>query len=182
MAALACAVQARPALGAPFFARSVLQRPGSFLTAHVLHRGSKLRPAQQHDQQRRQPQRAAAAAPAAAAVFDVATLLVLPFYVLMVAAPRARLTQCMFNGQALFAVAAALYALLLVLWQPLPALADVAAAAARGVAAAAGAGSPAAALRLAQPSMPAFAALFARPEVTALAWVHLVLLDLVQAR
>ena len=43
-------------------------------------------------------------------------------------------------------------------------------------------GSLGVALRSALPSMPAFAALFGSPEITALAWVHLVLLDLVQAR
>ncbi|KAL4451494.1 hypothetical protein ABPG75_007156 [Micractinium tetrahymenae] len=134
---------------------------------------------------------AAAAAPAAAAaaavltpavVFDAATLFVLPFYTLMVLAPRARLTQRLLSGTALLLAAAALYVLLLLLWAPLPQLAGVASDAVAAVAAAARAGAPAAAWRAAQPSMPAFAALFGRPEVTALAWVHLVLLDLVQAR
>lgn len=115
-------------------------------------------------------------------VFDAATLFVLPFYTLMVAAPRARVTQRLLSGTALVLAAAALYALLLLLWAPLPQLAGVASDAAAAVAAAARAGAPAAAWRAAQPSMPAFAALFGRPDVTALAWVHLVLLDLVQAR
>ncbi len=137
---------------------------------------------------RRQPV-VAAAAPAGlaavltpAVVFDAATLFVLPFYALMVAAPKARITQRLLSGTALLLAAAALYALLLLLWAPLPQLAGVASDAAAAVASAARAGAPAAAWRAAQPSMPAFAALFGRPEVTALAWVHLVLLDLFQAR
>lgn len=127
-------------------------------------------------------QAAAAAVLTPAMVFDAATLFVLPFYTLMVAAPRARVTQRLLSGTALVLAAAALYALLLLLWAPLPQLAGVASDAAAAVAAAARAGAPAAAWRAAQPSMPAFAALFGRPDVTALAWVHLVLLDLVQAR
>lgn len=133
-----------------------------------------------------------AAAPAGAAavaavltpavVFDAATLFVLPFYTLMVAAPKSRITQRLLSGTALLLAAAALYGLLLLLWAPLPQLAGVASDAAAAVAAAARAGAPAAAWRAAQPSMPAFAALFGRPDVTALAWVHLVLLDLWQAR
>lgn len=137
----------------------------------------------------------AAAAPAAAAaaaagpllspalVFDAATLLVLPFYALMIAAPRRQLTQRLFSTPALFTVAAALYALLLAMWRPLPAIAAVAQGAAAAVTAAAGSsGGWEQALRAALPSMPAFAALFGSPEITALAWVHLVLLDLLQAR
>ncbi|PRW20864.1 hypothetical protein C2E21_8564 [Chlorella sorokiniana] len=112
-----------------------------------------------------------------------ATVLVLPFYALMIAAPRQQLTQRLFNTPAIFTAAAALYALLLAMWQPLPAIAAVVQGAAAAVAAAAGsAGGPAQALRTALPSMPAFAALFGSPEITALAWVHLVLLDLLQAR
>lgn len=134
----------------------------------------------------------AAAAPAAAAaasllppalVFDAATALVLPFYALMIAAPGRQLTQRLLSGPALFTAAAALYGLLLAMWRPLPAIAAVVQGAAAAVGAAAGsAGGVGEALRAALPSMPAFAALFGSPEITALAWVHLVLLDLLQAR
>ena len=136
-----------------------------------------------------------AAAPAAAAaaaagpllspalVFDAATVLVLPFYALMIAAPQRQLTQRLFSTPALFTAAAALYALLLAMWQPLPAIAAAVQGAAAAVTAAAGStGGWAQGLRAALPSMPAFAALFGSPEITALAWVHLVLLDLLQAR
>ena len=135
---------------------------------------------------------AAAAAPAAAAaalcvsplaVFDVATLAVMPFYLAIVVAPRQLFTRRLFGSNAFFVLAAALYAALLGAWAPLLApLASVVQGAAAGVNAAVGAGSIAAALRLGMPSMPAFAALFASPHATALAWVHLVLLDLLQAR
>ncbi len=128
---------------------------------------------------------AAAAGPllSPALVFDAATVLVLPFYTLMIAAPRRQLTQRLFSTPALFTAAAALYALLLAMWRPLPAIAAVVQGAASAIAAAAGsAGGPAQALRAALPSMPTFAALFGSPEITALAWVHLVLLDLLQAR
>ena len=134
------------------------------------------------------PAAAAAAATGAAAllspaaVFDAATVLVLPFYVAMIAAPSARLTQRLFSTPALLAAAGALYGLLLLAWNPLPQLAGVVSAAAEAVRGAASAGAAANAWRAALPSMPAFAALFGSGQVTALAWVHLVLLDLAQAR
>jgi predicted membrane protein len=116
-------------------------------------------------------------------VFDAATLLVMPFYAAMVAAPKSAFTRRLMGTGSLIALAGALYGLLLVMWNPLPQLAAVVQPAAAAVAAAATAGgSLGVALRAALPSMPAFAALFGSPEITALAWVHLVLLDLVQAR
>lgn len=140
-------------------------------------------------QQRAAPVAAAGAAGAAAAllapaaVFDAATVLVLPIYAAMIAAPRAQLTRRLLGTPAILTLAAALYAALLAMWQPLPAIAAVvngALAAARGAVGAGG--GLGAALQQALPSMPAFAGLFGSPEITALAWVHLVLLDLVQAR
>lgn len=139
-------------------------------------------------QQRQQQRRGRSTAPAAAvllpptSVFDAATVFVLPFYAAMIAAPGKRFTQRLFSTPALFIVAAALYGLLLLTWNPLPALGAVAAAAADAVQGVAAAGGTVNAWRAAMPSMPAFAALFGAGEVTALAWVHLVLLDLFQAR
>lgn len=113
-----------------------------------------------------------------AAIFDLATLLVLPFYVAMVAAPKSTLTRRLMSTAGLLTAAAGLYALLLLAWDPLPALAGVVRPAAAALQAQGAGGG----LRAALPSMPAFAALFKSPQITALAWVHLVLLDLVQAR
>lgn len=161
---------------------------------HLTRRSSSNGMAGGRQQQRRgavAPVTAAAPAAAAAAgvalltpgaVFDAATVLVLPFYAAMIAAPGARFTQRLFSTPALLALAGALYGLLLLAWNPLPQLSAVAGAAADAVRSAAGAGAAANAWRAALPSMPAFAALFSSGQVTALAWVHLVLLDLVQAR
>lgn len=100
-------------------------------------------------------------------VFGLATLAVMPFYAAMVAAPRRAVTARLVSSQAFFLVAAVVYALLLVAWAPLPQLwhAFSAAAATGGL-----------------PALAPFAALFARPQATALAWVHLLVLDLFQAR
>lgn len=113
------------------------------------------------------------------AVFDAATALVMPFYIAMVAAPRKPFTRQLMGATPLFAAAGALYGLLLAMWNPLPQLAAVVQPALAAVQAAAAGGE---ALRSVLPSIPAFAALFGSPEITALAWVNLVLLDLVQAR
>ncbi|EFN55916.1 hypothetical protein CHLNCDRAFT_52198 [Chlorella variabilis] len=137
-----------------------------------------------HQRRQRLRQGRGAAAPAAAAllppavVFDAATALVLPFYVAMIAAPRKPLTQRLLGSGPVFLAGAVLYGLLLATWNPLPQLA----AAVQGAAAGVGGAGVAASLRAALPSMPAFAALFSTPEITVLAWVHLVLLDLLQAR
>ena len=137
-----------------------------------------------HQRRQRLRQGRGAAAPAAAAllppavVFDAATALVLPFYVAMIAAPRKPLTQRLLGSGPVFLAGAVLYGLLLATWNPLPQLA----AAVQGAAAGVGGAGVAASLRAALPSMPAFAALFSTPEITVVAWVHLVLLDLLQAR
>eukprot|EP00887_Chlorella_sp_A99_P001779 scaffold19.g1779.t1 len=91
----------------------------------------------------------------------------MPLYALMIAAPRARITRRVLGSPLFYLSAAALYATLLVAWRHL--LSPVWEAAAAGAAAAAAG---------ALPDVAAFAALFARPAVTAVAWVHLLLLDL----
>jgi hypothetical protein len=111
----------------------------------------------------------------------VATVLVMPFYLAMIAAPKKQFTQQLLGSGPVLAAGAALYGVLLAAWNPLPQLAAVVRAAAASVGAAAASGG-ADALRASLPSMPAFAALFTASEVTVVAWVHLLLLDLLQAR
>jgi hypothetical protein len=105
------------------------------------------------------------------AVFNVATLAVMPFYGLMVGAPRHPSTIRLLSSRAFYLAAAALHLSLLALWAPPPELwHDIVVAAA----------SPGGAGPL--PDLAAFAAIVGRPAMTALAWLHLVVLDLFQAR
>jgi hypothetical protein len=115
-------------------------------------------------------------------VFDVATVLVMPFYLAMVAFPKKRFTSKLLAAGPVLAAGAALYCLLLAAWDPLPQLGTVLSSAAAAIRAAAASGASAQGLRAALPSMPAFAALFSSPQITVVAWVHLLLLDLLQAR
>jgi len=101
------------------------------------------------------------------AVFNIATLAVMPFFGMMVASPRAQLTQNIMRSRWTYYIAAALYLALLALWNPLPRL---------------WAAFCASALTGGLPSLPAFAALFSVPENTSFVWLHLVVLDLFQAR
>lgn len=176
-----CAMAARAAVPS-----AVCAPPGFFRSARLAAPGSVLKalpcrkPQQQRHSQRHQlPVAAALLSPAAA--FDVATVLVMPFYLAMIAAPKKPFTQRLLGSGSVFAAGAALYGVLLAAWNPLPQLAAVVRAAADAVTAAA-AGGGANALRASLPSMPAFAALFTAPEVTVVAWIHLLLLDLLQAR
>jgi hypothetical protein len=100
-------------------------------------------------------------------MFSVATAAVLPFYAAMTVAPRLAVTARFVASERFYLAAAALYAALLALWNPLPHLwqALSAAVSTGGL-----------------PDLVAFAALFTRPQLTALTWVHLLLLDLFQAR
>lgn len=100
-------------------------------------------------------------------VFSATTVAALPLYGLMMAAPQRRLTQRLLGSDAFFLLAAAVYAAHLWLWGALPALLAVARAS-----------WSAGAL----PSVAAFATCFHSPPLTALAWLHLVMLDLFQAR
>ena len=102
------------------------------------------------------------------AVFAAATFCVIPVYTLLVAAPQNAATKRFMTSRWPYYAAAVAYAVLIAFWNPLPQLWDAFRAAA-----------------LAQPGPPdvtAFAALFTRPEATALVWVHLLTLDLFQAR
>jgi hypothetical protein len=101
-------------------------------------------------------------------IFNIATLGVMPFYALIIAAPAKPVTRRLLASPAPFAIAAALYAVLLAAWGPLGRLWAIATAFAftnGGL-----------------PDVTAFAAAFSAPESTALAWLHLVTLDLFQAR
>lgn len=101
-------------------------------------------------------------------IFNVATVGVMPFYALIIGAPARPLTRRLLASPVPFAAAAALYAVLLAAWAPLGRLWAIAAASAFS------AGG--------LPDVTTFAAAFSAPEATALAWVHLVTLDLFQAR
>ncbi|KAK9845335.1 hypothetical protein WJX81_003690 [Elliptochloris bilobata] len=98
-------------------------------------------------------------------VLTTATLAVIPVYVLMLAQPR--LAKRLLNSPAVFATGAAAHTALLLSWLQSGALAVVLAA-----------------LRSCSPlpSMGRVTAAFLQAEVTALAWFHLLLLDLFQAR
>lgn len=102
-------------------------------------------------------------------VFDVATFAVLPLYTLMIAAPKWKLTRKLLNGEAFNWIATIAYAALLSVWKIAP----------RAI-------STVKLLGLHQslvlPNLTAFATFFTSPEATTLAWVHLVLIDLFQAR
>jgi hypothetical protein len=116
----------------------------------------------------RRPARAAAAAFALSpeAVFGAATLAAMPFYALIIGAPRSSTARALVRAPALLLAASALYAALLAAWHLVPAAAAAARAALAGA-------SPV--------DVAPFAAAFARREVAATAWVHLLLADLFQA-
>jgi Domain of unknown function (DUF4281) len=103
-----------------------------------------------------------------AAVFDAATFIVLPLYAAMVLAPKLRLTRRVMSGDVFYWAAAAVYAGLLALWQVAPHAVNTVKL--MGLS------------HLALPDVRVFATFFASPHATALAWVHLVVLDLFQAR
>lgn len=149
----------RPALRP---AADSLQLPGGRLIARPV---CAPRP-QKHARGRRCTEiRAALSSPA---LFGTATLAVLPLYALIVAAPRWQLTRRVLAPNTFFLAAAALYLSLLGAWHHLlPPAWDVVRAAVHA---------------RALPDVAAFAALFSKPGITALTWVHLLLLDLFQAR
>lgn len=100
-------------------------------------------------------------------VFNIATLGVMPFYALMIGAPQKPFTQRLMSSRIPYYTAAAFYAALLALWDPLVHLWAV---------------FKSAALTGGLPNVDNFAAAFSSPEATTLSWLHLVTLDLFQAR
>lgn len=97
-------------------------------------------------------------------VFNMATVSVMPIYTLMLAAPRSQLTKTVVHSRLLFPSAAALYAVLLFAWNPFPRIASN--------------------LKLHNglPILSSYGDLFKLPAVTVIAWLHLLLVDLYQAR
>ena len=100
--------------------------------------------------------------------FNIATLGVMPFYAMIVSAPEQPLTRKIMGSHVPFTTAAIIYASLLVLWNPLAHVWSVIKASALATAG--------------LPSITAFAAAFNSAEATTMAWLHLVVLDLFQAR
>jgi hypothetical protein len=92
------------------------------------------------------------------ALFLLSNLLVIPFWLLMIAAPRWRWTGRLMASPWVVAPVALLYALLV-----LPQLPDLLAS-------------------LATPTLAAVAALLSRPEAALLAWAHFVAMDLFAGR
>jgi hypothetical protein len=104
-------------------------------------------------------------------VFNMVTVAVMPFYGMMIAAPQKPITRKLMASKLPFYCAAALYLALLFLWNPLENLWNIIKASTLD-------GNFA--LRL--PDMTVFATAFNSAEATTLAWLHLVTLDLFQAR
>ena len=100
-------------------------------------------------------------------VFNITTLGVMPFYAMMIASPHKPSTQRLMTSHAPYYFAAALYAALFLIWSPLAQLWSI---------------FKTAALTGGLPNITAFATTFSAPETTTLAWLHLVMLDLFQAR
>ena len=100
-------------------------------------------------------------------VFNIATLGVMPFYALMIGAPQNPITKRLMSSRIPYYAAAAFYAALLGLWDPLVHLWAV---------------FKSASLTGGLPNVVNFAASFSSPEATTLSWLHLVTLDLFQAR
>jgi len=91
----------------------------------------------------------------------------MPFYGIMMCAPHREFTKRMMASRWPFYIAAAIYAILIAVWNPVPWLWQV---------------FTTAALTGGLPKITSFATLFTNFEVTALVWLHLVSLDLFQAR
>lgn len=105
-------------------------------------------------------------------VFDVATIAVMPFYGLMIFGPRSRMTKSMVESSGVFfTLTSVLYGALLVLYDARKLVMPVIEAAMNSAFSAAG-----------SPCMGALATIFKTHEMTAIVWVHLLVLDLFQAR
>ena len=104
-------------------------------------------------------------------VFNIATLSVMPFYAMIIAVPQKPLTRKIMASKLPFYCAAALYLALLFCWSPLGNLWSIVKASTLGNN-----------FALHLPDMTIFATAFNSAEFTTLAWLHLVTLDLFQAR
>jgi len=103
--------------------------------------------------------------------FNIATVAVMPFYGLIIAAPQKSLTRKLMTSKFPFYFAGALYLAFLFLWNPLGNFWEITKSATLG-----------SSLVLQIPDMTVFASAFNSAEATTLAWLHLVTLDLFQAR
>lgn len=99
--------------------------------------------------------------------FSFTTVAVMPLYALMACAPKHKLTQKLIRSKLIYAVAGLTYIFNTISWRCLP---DILGLAVGALSASS------------LPSMSAFAACFCIPQLTATAWLHLVVLDLFQAR
>lgn len=97
-------------------------------------------------------------------IFNISTVSVMPIYTLMVVAPRSHLTKTIVHSRLLFPSAAALYAVLLFAWNPFPSIATNMK------------------LQNGLIMLSSYADLFKLPAVTVITWLHLLLVDLYQAR
>ena len=105
-------------------------------------------------------------------VFDVATVAVMPFYGLMIFGPRSRMTKSIIESSgAFFTLTAVLYGASLVLYDARTLVMPVVEAALSSAVPATGG-----------PYMGALATIFKTHEMTAIVWLHLLVLDLFQAR
>jgi len=105
-------------------------------------------------------------------VFDVATVAVMPFYGLMIFGPRSRMTKSIIESSgAFFTLTAVLYGASLVLYDARKLVMPVVEAALSSAVPATGG-----------PYMGALATIFKTHEMTAIVWLHLLVLDLFQAR
>jgi Domain of unknown function (DUF4281) len=104
-------------------------------------------------------------------VFNIATLAVMPFYGLVIGAPKSPVTRKLMASKTPYYCAAALYLALLFFWNPLGNLWEILKAS-----------TFSSKFGLQLPNMTIFATAFNSAEATTLAWLHLVTLDLFQAR
>jgi hypothetical protein len=105
-------------------------------------------------------------------VFDVATIAVMPFYGMMIFGPRSRMTKSIVKSSgAFFTLTAVLYGSLLVLYDARKLVMPVIEAVMNSAFSTAGSSC-----------MGALATIFKTHEMTATVWVHLLVLDLFQAR
>lgn len=100
-------------------------------------------------------------------VFNTVTLAVLPMYGLMVAFPRKQLTTHLVSSPLFYAAGSLLYLAALLTWVPHGLLGNIWSAFSQSIA---------------DQQVTPLAALFQCPDVTALTWTHLLLLDLCVAR
>lgn len=109
-------------------------------------------------------------------LFNVVTVAVMPLYTLMIAAPKKPITKSIMSSRWIFYIAALLYAFLLVHWN---ALSDIADAYRNSTLPHQQASTS---LIASLPDIHVFSTLFTNPKMSVIVWLHLLVLDLFQAR